>query len=178
MTVQLSDSFFNSESSDQIIDKASSPVEVFQDASDISFDNSFAYRNEATIDGITGPLIPAGRDGIWVTGGSVTPTNASIGQSFVVRYTVKAYLTDGTTVSSPAGHAQCKQYTVIGGNPEIQIDKVALDGSDKQEVEIGGTAQFQITIRNTGASDLENIVVSDPKAPDCENVPTTSLPLG
>ncbi len=53
--------------------------------------------------------------------------------------------------------------------PSVQIVKDDADnGDDTQTVEAGGSANFTITITNTGNVDLENVTVSDPMAPDCD----------
>ncbi len=53
-------------------------------------------------------------------------------------------------------------------NPAIEIVKSALDGSDLQTIMSGETANFEITVTNTGDVNLVNVVVSDPLSPDCD----------
>jgi uncharacterized repeat protein (TIGR01451 family) len=50
------------------------------------------------------------------------------------------------------------------GTPAISIIK----NPKSQTVANGGTATFTITVTNTGAVDLTNVTVSDPKSPDCD----------
>ncbi len=52
--------------------------------------------------------------------------------------------------------------------PSITISKHALDGTDVQYVNLGGTAIFEITVSNSGDANLENVVVTDPISPDCD----------
>ncbi len=54
--------------------------------------------------------------------------------------------------------------------PGLSIDKHAIDGTDTQFVNPGGTATYEIIVTNTGDAALENVVVSDPNSPDCDNV--------
>ena len=49
--------------------------------------------------------------------------------------------------------------------PNIAIEKTP----DTQEIAQGGTANFTITVTNTGSIDLENVTVDDPLAPDCDH---------
>ncbi len=50
---------------------------------------------------------------------------------------------------------------------KIDIKKQALDGTDTQAVNVGGTPSFRITITNNGSVPLGNIAVTDPLAPNC-----------
>lgn len=50
------------------------------------------------------------------------------------------------------------------GNPGIAISK----SPDTQNIETGGTADFVITVRNTGNISLTNVTVTDALAPDCD----------
>lgn len=52
------------------------------------------------------------------------------------------------------------------GTPDINIEKTP----DGQQVEPGGTASFTIEVTNTGTVNLVNVTVTDPQAPDCDNV--------
>jgi uncharacterized repeat protein (TIGR01451 family) len=49
-------------------------------------------------------------------------------------------------------------------HPSILIEK----SPDEQAVVNGGTAEFTITVTNTGDADLTNVTVSDPRAPLCD----------
>jgi len=52
----------------------------------------------------------------------------------------------------------------------INISKSALDGTDFQEIVIGQSAYFKITVTNTGSEDLDNVTVTDPLSPDCDQL--------
>jgi uncharacterized repeat protein (TIGR01451 family) len=55
--------------------------------------------------------------------------------------------------------------------PSISIIKDDADDSDDtQAVSPNGTATFTITVMNTGNTDLENVVVTDPMSPACDMV--------
>ncbi|MFW2383844.1 MAG: SdrD B-like domain-containing protein, partial [Acidimicrobiales bacterium] len=58
-------------------------------------------------------------------------------------------------------------------SPGISIDKTP----DAQAVVVGGTADFTITVANSGDSDLDNVTVSDLLSPDCDAAIGT-LPAG
>jgi len=52
--------------------------------------------------------------------------------------------------------------------PAIDIVKRdAIDKNDTQTVAVGGTAQFEIVVTNTGNENLVNVVVTDPLEPAC-----------
>ena len=68
------------------------------------------------------------------------------------------------------------QTSVIVLAPGISIMKSALDGMDVQTVPIGGTATFEIVVMNTGNTVLNNVIISDPLAPDCDMVFAQLLP--
>ena len=55
-------------------------------------------------------------------------------------------------------------------DPAIEIVKTAADGLDFQIVDVGDDAVFTITVTNTGNVTLSNVVVTDPLAPNCDNV--------
>lgn len=62
--------------------------------------------------------------------------------------------------------------------PAIDINKRdANDGDDTQTVSVGGTANFEIIVTNTGTEDLVNVVVTDPLEPAC-NQTIGSLAIG
>ncbi len=66
--------------------------------------------------------------------------------------------------------------SVIVLEPSISIMKTALNGMDTQTVPVGGTAEFQIVVQNTGNTVLNNVTVSDPLAPGCDRVIGQLLP--
>ncbi|MGI9584196.1 MAG: SdrD B-like domain-containing protein [Acidimicrobiia bacterium] len=59
-------------------------------------------------------------------------------------------------------------------DPSISIDKWHSGDTpnevDTQDVAIGGEPTFKIRVTNTGADDLENVEVTDPLAPGCDNL--------
>ncbi|MCB0516226.1 MAG: choice-of-anchor L domain-containing protein [Chitinophagales bacterium] len=63
-------------------------------------------------------------------------------------------------------------------NPAISIEKTAADQSDSQTISPGATAQFAITVTNTGDIALENITVSDALSPNCNNTTIALLGVG
>ena len=78
------------------------------------------------------------------------------------------------TVTNAAGVNDTCEATVIVNpvvnptDPAITIVKRdAVDQDDTQTVAIGGVANFEIVVTNTGNEDLENVVVSDPIEPAC-----------
>jgi len=94
---------------------------------------------------------------------------------------------DGTTTAQPLTNT-IYVLTVIGVNnqqvtceapvtvtpvvtptaPAIDIIKRdAIDKNDTQTVAVGGTAQFEIVVKNTGNENLVNVVVTDPLEPAC-----------
>ncbi len=58
---------------------------------------------------------------------------------------------------------------VIRSNPAISIVKQAIDGTDTQVVNLGGTATFEITVSNNGPIDLVNVIIEDPLFMVCNN---------
>ncbi|MGF1473315.1 MAG: choice-of-anchor Q domain-containing protein, partial [Rubrobacteraceae bacterium] len=71
--------------------------------------------------------------------------------------------TDQRGVARPQGPA-CDSGSYEKRPPAVQITK----GPASQTVASGGTASFTITLENTGDTDLSDIEVTDPNAPDCE----------
>jgi len=51
--------------------------------------------------------------------------------------------------------------------PELTVTKSATDGTDAQYILPNGDAVFNIVIENTGATDICNIVITDPNGADC-----------
>ncbi len=82
--------------------------------------------------------------------------------------------TDPTTPTDPADPAIPGDPTVDpiippANTPMISIDKNDADDSDDtQEVALGGTASFTITVTNTGTEDLCFVSVSDPLSNLCD----------
>jgi uncharacterized repeat protein (TIGR01451 family) len=86
---------------------------------------------------------------------------------------------DETTI--PTGMASTTgnnpEAIVVAGAPVADVDfgyafpgTIAIAKSPAtQQVVIGGTATFSITVTNTGTQDLASVVVSDPASPDCNN---------
>ncbi len=61
--------------------------------------------------------------------------------------------------------------------PNITIEKRALDGANVQYIPYGGTATFEITVTNSGAVDLENVIVTDVMVSSC-NITIGTLFVG
>jgi uncharacterized repeat protein (TIGR01451 family) len=71
------------------------------------------------------------------------------------------------------GAADCDIGSVeVLPNADITINK----GPDFQEVELGSTAAFTITVKNTGYFTLTNVTISDPLSPGCDDVLTILNP--
>ena len=51
------------------------------------------------------------------------------------------------------------------------------NNDDTQTVNVGGTADFSITVTNNGTADLNNVVISDPEAPACDRTAGQTLSL-
>jgi uncharacterized repeat protein (TIGR01451 family) len=56
-------------------------------------------------------------------------------------------------------------YDIGAGLPTIELEK----SPDFQDVLLGGTADFTITVTNTGTVTLTNVTVLDPAVPSCDN---------
>lgn len=67
------------------------------------------------------------------------------------------------TAPGPSGSASAQVNVIDGG---IEISKAP----DYQEVDTGGTANFTITVTNTGQVSLGNVTVVDALAPGCDSV--------
>ncbi len=81
---------------------------------------------------------------------------------------------DDSDTSNPAdtnetGGPDDPTNTPIDNEANISIVKSATDGSDIQYVLEGNTATFEITVTNTGSITLDNITVTDPLSPNCDN---------
>src|SRR5690606_39926840 len=63
--------------------------------------------------------------------------------------------------------------TVVAPGPGIDIDKSAT----QDEVDPGGTAEFTITVTNTGDVDLTGVAVTDEQVPGCGRT-IGDLPVG
>ena len=59
--------------------------------------------------------------------------------------------------------------TPIENTASIEIVKTAADGTDIQYVLDGNTATFEITVTNTGNITLNNVTVTDPLSPNCDD---------
>jgi len=79
---------------------------------------------------------------------------------------VTAPLTNDLTVSANGGAATASaSATVALANPALSISKTP----DTQIINSGQSANFTITVTNTGDVDLADVTVSDPLVPNCNN---------
>jgi uncharacterized repeat protein (TIGR01451 family) len=89
--------------------------------------------------------------------GSVTLNNGT--------HILKCTINNGITSSA------CEKTITINTNtlsPQISVTKDDNDNhDDQQQVSMGGTAQFTITVRNTGNEVMENVSLSDQFTPEC-----------
>jgi len=104
--------------------------------------------------------------------------NLAVGESIVYQCTLENVTTDFTNVASVVGTPVGGGPNVTGTDPsevvvivdaQISIVKSAADGTDIQEIPVGGTATFNIVVTNTGNITLNNVTVTDPLSPDCDN---------
>ncbi len=117
-----------------------------------------------------------GLDDVTVTDDSFAPCvrtfshlNAGAAQTWTC--TTTAGTTDITNTATATGTPPSGPHpsdtataTVDVAVPGLQISKTALS----PVVAAGGTATFRVTVRNTGAVDLSDVVVTDPLVPDCD----------
>ncbi len=77
--------------------------------------------------------------------------------------------TGGAAASIALALGETVTCTFTNSAVSIDIQKTP----DTQTILAGGTASFTITLTNTGAAELTNVVVSDPAAPNCATTITT-----
>jgi uncharacterized repeat protein (TIGR01451 family) len=127
-----------------------------------------------------------------LTWGTTNATSASINQgvgtvSVDGPMTVTAPAADGTytytlTATNGTDTVTCNDsvivHTPVSTAPAIDIIKRdASDGNDTQTVSIGGTANFEIVVTNTGTEALVNVTVTDPLEANC-NTTIGNLAIG
>jgi uncharacterized repeat protein (TIGR01451 family) len=95
--------------------------------------------------------------------GNLDPVNGISNNSFAQQTPGTTWLT-GNPVSDNA--VQIYGTLVTPEVPNIAISKSPAD----QTITTGGNANFTITVTNTGDVDLDNVSVSDPLVPACDNV--------
>ena len=97
----------------------------------------------------------------------------SISYTCSVSNVLTGFINTAAVTGSPTGGGDPVSDTddteVILASPAISITKSAEDGTDTQTVNPGGTANFEITVTNTGAVGLENVAVTDLLVPSCDN---------
>lgn len=87
-----------------------------------------------------------------------------------VDVTVNAQTTYTMTLTNTVNTVHCPLTINVQQTsaPDISIIKRdAADGDDTQTVAIGGTANFEIVVTNTGSEDLVDVVVTDPLEANC-----------
>ncbi len=117
---------------------------------------------DATISDPAAPLCDVVSTGPIAVGGtfSITCDSPALTDDIVNVATV-----DGSDVlGNPVSASDDAAVDVI--HPGISVDKTP----DAQAVVVNGTANFVITVANTGDVDLANVTVSDPQAPNCDAV--------
>ena len=78
---------------------------------------------------------------------------------------------NGTGNTSGIVDSDCDDTEIETPDPDPRIRIVKDDSDnhdDRQRVDIGGRARFDITVTNNGDEPLENVVIDDPRAPDCD----------
>ncbi|NNF56078.1 MAG: DUF11 domain-containing protein, partial [Acidimicrobiales bacterium] len=117
---------------------------------------------DASISDPAAPLCDVASTGPIAVGGtfSITCDSPALTDDIVNVATV-----DGSDVlGNPVSASDDAAVDVI--HPGISVDKTP----DAQAVVVNGTANFVITVANTGDVDLTTVTVSDPQAPDCDAV--------
>jgi uncharacterized repeat protein (TIGR01451 family) len=112
--------------------------------------------------------------------GAVVFTNIPEGNYFVCETLQAGWVNtdpgDGTNCQVASVVADQVSIVVLGNVPPqgaIDVQKTAVDST----IASGEDASFTIRVTNTGATDLFNVVVSDPLTPTCDNTIGT-LPVG
>jgi uncharacterized repeat protein (TIGR01451 family) len=100
--------------------------------------------------------------GTLTVGASTTYTCSNPG--VVASFTNTAVVT--STVPQAPGPTDSDDAFVEFVDAGLEIDK----SPDYQEVASGGTANFTITVTNSGSIQVDNVEVSDALVPDCDNV--------
>jgi len=78
-----------------------------------------------------------------------------------------AALDHRTDLISQTASTTTADFGYLAPIPSVSIVKTAADGSDSQQLRNPGTANFKVTVTNTGNVTLSNLTVTDPLAPDC-----------
>lgn len=127
-----------------------------------------------------------------VGGDAAPPDVLDVGETWVLTCTRSGITTDLTntatvtatsTAGPPAGNGASERAAVeVAGEAAVDLDKqVALPGggySDTATLPSGSTATFRIEVTNGGQAPLIDLVVTDPRAPDCDRTLAGPLAVG
>jgi uncharacterized repeat protein (TIGR01451 family) len=95
-----------------------------------------------------------------VSDGSVPDSNALVFQTAGDYYWQASYSGDANNTASTS---TCTEEHLLVDRPAISITK----NPKSQSIDSGGTANFTITVTNTGTTTLTGVAVTDAQAPDC-----------
>jgi cysteine-rich repeat protein len=108
------------------------------------------------------------RNGSFVSNSQSGSINAGYGN-----HTVRCYVNGNITSSACERTITISQQT----NPAIQVIKDDNDNrDDRQDLQIGSSAIFSIVVRNTGSEPLDNVILDDPRSPECNRSSSDTRP--